>query len=106
MEDQGWITGKHGPVELRTDFKSSLLLDTECPEADFCRELRLVGHDSGDGPGQVKRLGARSLAGQRAQTEVTWVEGEDLLGGLKLGKRDSAAGWSGRQELSPRRGLG
>lgn len=61
MKEQGWITGKHGPVELKTDdFKASLLLGFEGPEAGLCRELRLVGHyGSGDGPGQVKGLGAR-----------------------------------------------
>lgn len=57
-EEQGGITGKHAPLELRTDFKSSLPLGTERPEAGLCRELRLVGQNrSGDGRGQVKRLG-------------------------------------------------
>lgn len=44
MKGQGWITGKHGPVELRTDDFKSTSYWAEYLEAGLYKELRLVGH--------------------------------------------------------------
>lgn len=65
MKGQGWITGKHGPMELGQKILNLLRYWGEYLKAGLYGELRLVGHYGsgvgvGSGPGQVKRLGARS----------------------------------------------